>query len=50
MFGVVEFRYYAIADGIAALFRRFGTWHGRETGNGAPEATAQLELPLFESG
>ncbi len=50
MFGVVEFHYYAIADGIAMLFRRFGAWQGRVAGNGDPEGDAQLELPLFQSG
>ena len=50
MFGVVEFHYYAIADGIATLFRRFGTWPEREQGCGAREPLPQMELPLFESG
>lgn len=50
MFGVVEFHYYAIADGLASLFRRFGKWHGREPGDEAEDSSMQLELPLFESG
>ncbi len=50
MFGVVEFHYYAIADGLASLFRRFGKWHGRAPGVEAAEASMQLELPFFESG
>ena len=40
LLGVVEFHDYAIADGIATLFRRFGKWHGREPEDGDPEASA----------
>ena len=46
LFGVAEFHYYAIADGIAALFRRYGKWAGKTA---TPEAPAHPELPLFFS-
>jgi hypothetical protein len=51
LYGVVEFHYYALADGIAALFRRYGRW--RKTKATAPQGGTdpmQPELPLFASG
>jgi hypothetical protein len=46
LFGVVEFHYYAIADGLAALFRRFGSW--RRTPLVPPNP--QMFFPLLEPG
>lgn len=48
LFGVPDFHYYAIADGIATLFNRCGKWcRKRHT----PESVKmQPELPLFASG
>jgi len=48
LFGVVEFHYYALADGIATLFRRYGSWHG--PGRSALPDSRQPELPFFASG
>lgn len=48
LFGVVEFHYYALADGIAALFRRYGSW--RASSRSLDSVTPQPELPLFASG
>ena len=47
LYGVAEFCYYALADGIATLCKRYGRWKGM----GAPDATPdpQLRLPLFDS-
>lgn len=50
MFGVVEFHYYAIADGLAALFRRFGKWHGAQPRGKSNGCSAQLELPITDTG
>ena len=50
MFGVVEFHYYAIADGLATLFRRFGKWHDRASGVEPDGSSIQLNLPIFNSG
>lgn len=50
MFGVIEFHYYAIADGLVRLFRWFGQWRGRNVGDEAAQAAVQLELPLFDAG
>lgn len=50
MFGVVEFHYYAIADGLATLFRRFGKWHGNKPDRETLGNSLQLNLPMFESG
>ena len=50
LFGVVEFHYYAIADGIAALLRRFGKWHGAWNGPARNTVSHQMELALFDSG
>lgn len=46
LFGVPDFHYYAIADGIASLFRRYGKWAGCHS-----EKTSdnQLELALFST-
>jgi len=46
LFGVPDFHYYALADGIAALFRRYGKWAGCPS-----EKTSdnQLELQLFST-
>jgi hypothetical protein len=45
--GVAEFCYYALADGIATLCRRHGTWKG--LGDLLETPNPQLELPLFNS-
>lgn len=51
LYGVVEFHYYALADGIAALFRRYGSWHKmRSAASPDPCDSRQPELPLFASG
>lgn len=51
LYGVVEFHYYALADGIAALFRRYGSWHKmRPAAFPDPCDPRQPELPLFASG
>ncbi len=50
MFGVVEFHYYAIADGLATLFRRFGKWHGRGQDVESKNGSLQLDLLLFDTG
>ena len=48
LFGVPDFHYYAIADGIARLFNRCGKWCRKRQ---VPEtAERQPELPLFASG
>jgi len=47
LFGVPDFHYYAIADGIARLFNRCGKWCRKRQ---VPEtAERQPELPLFAS-
>jgi hypothetical protein len=46
LFGVAEFHYYAIADGIATLFRRYGGWTRKPPPDDTP---AHPELPLFSS-
>ena len=46
IFGVAEFHYYAIADGIAALLRRFGGWNSPLH---PPPADPTPQLPLFSS-
>ena len=48
LFGVPDFHYYALADGIARLFNRCGRWSRQ----GAARGTADMhpELPLFASG
>ena len=48
LFGVPDFHYYAIADGIARLFNRCGKWCSKRHLPGAAEM--QPELPLFASG
>ena len=48
LFGVPDFHYYALADGIARLFNRCGRWCRERTARGADEM--QQELPLFASG
>lgn len=49
MFGVVEFHYYAIADGLATLFRRFGKWNGTEPEVDPQECSLQLDLPITDT-
>ena len=46
LFGVAEFHYYALADGIAALFRRYGGWTRKRVSEDVP---LHPELPLFSS-
>jgi len=46
LFGVAEFHYYAIADGISALLRRYGAWNRRRP---PPTPDPTPELPLFSS-
>ncbi|MDD3545620.1 MAG: hypothetical protein PHG96_09730 [Kiritimatiellae bacterium] len=48
LFGVPDFHYYAIADGIARLFNRCGKWCRKRQVPGTAEM--QPELPLFASG
>ena len=48
LFGVTDFHYYALADGIARLFSRCGRWCRQKTTRGT--ADMQQELPLFASG
>jgi hypothetical protein len=46
LFGVPDFHYYAIADGIASLFRRYGKWAGCPSEKNSDN---QLELALFST-
>jgi hypothetical protein len=46
LFGVPDFHYYALADGIAALFRRYGKWTGCPSEKNSDN---QLELLLFST-
>ena len=48
LFGVPDFHYYALADGIARLFNRCGRWCRERADHGTDEM--QQELPLFASG
>ena len=48
LFGVPDFHYYALADGIARLFNRCGRWCRQKTTRGMVDM--QQELPLFASG
>ena len=48
LFGVPDFHYYALADGISRLFNRCGKWRRAQTACGTDEM--QQELPLFASG
>lgn len=48
LFGVPDFHYYALADGIARLFNRCGRWCRQGTARG--KVNMQPELPLFASG
>ncbi len=48
LFGVPDFHYYALADGIARLFNRCGRWCRERADRGTDEM--QQELPLFASG
>ena len=48
LFGVPDFHYYALADGIARLFNRCGKWRRGRDASGTDEM--QQELPLFASG
>ena len=48
LFGVPDFHYYALADGIARLFNRCGRWCRERAERGTDEM--QQELPLFASG
>ena len=50
LFGVVEFHYYAIADGLAILFRRFGKWSRTRPDDPQPDLSPQMEFPLFVPG
>ncbi len=50
LFGVVEFHYYAIADGLSYLLNRFGRWRGGREAAAREKASLQMNLPLFESG
>lgn len=50
LFGVVEFHYYAIADGIAALLRRCGSWQAGRLREIQSAQSTQMFLPLFDSG
>jgi hypothetical protein len=47
-FGVPDFHYYALADGIARLFNRCGRWCRERAARDTDEM--QPELPLFASG
>ena len=48
LFGVPDFHYYALADGIARLFNRCGRWGRERAARGTGEM--QPEIPLFASG
>ncbi len=48
LFGVPDFHYYALADGIARLLNRYGRWCRTRATRAGPQN--QLELPLFASG
>lgn len=48
LFGVPDFHYYALADGISRLFNRCGRWGRELAARGTDEM--QQELPLFASG
>ena len=48
LFGVPDFHYYALADGIARLFNKCGKWCRERAARGTDEM--QQELPLFASG
>ena len=48
LFGVPDFHYYALADGIARLFSRCGRWCRQKTTRGTVDM--QQEMPLFASG
>jgi hypothetical protein len=50
LFGVVEFHYYAIADGLSYLFNRFGHWKGGRQSATQNETANQMDLPLFAPG
>lgn len=46
-FGVVEFHYYALADGIAHLLTRLGSWFHSPPSRSLPSEDSQLPLPGF---
>jgi len=48
LFGVVEFHYYAIADGLSYLFKRFGKWKGGRQAHQQKEPSKQMIFPCFE--
>ena len=48
LFGVVEFHYYAIADGLSYLFRRFGKWKGAREVHQQDGSSKQMIFPCFE--
>jgi len=47
LFGVPDFHYYALADGIARLLNRYGKWNRMRTAR--DNRHNHLELPLFGS-
>jgi hypothetical protein len=50
LFGVPDFHYYALADGIAILFRKYGNWNRfRSRADLRKHDKNQLELPLYSS-
>jgi hypothetical protein len=42
LFGVTDFHYYALADGIATVFSRLGPWARAPRPNPTPPATLLL--------
>lgn len=48
LFGVVEFHYYAIADGLSYLFKRFGKWKGGREASKKNGPSKQMIFPCFE--
>jgi hypothetical protein len=50
LFGVVEFHYYAIADGLSYLFKRFGKWKGGREARKQNGPSKQMIFPGLEFG
>lgn len=45
-FGVPEFHFYALADGIAILFSRHGAWNASRPARPPPDFHPELDLNL----
>ncbi len=48
LFGVVEFHYYAIADGLSYLLNRFGNWRGAQRASLRERPSKQMVFPDLE--